>query len=107
MTTWVANFAFQADLEAEQDDPSVKNMSLEELAWPTVVLTGDNCFEVIDRAKRAAEKEYEEVADTKDFQTVWNAPEQITDKWWKVFGSFVGDEFGRDECYIVVRGIDE
>lgn len=95
MIFWVANYAFETEFEAEQDDPSTRDME----DYAKVSAVGTSRDEVVRLSKERASAEFRDIAETDDFQVVWEAPKY---GWWEVRGKFTADG-SDDECLIVVR----
>lgn len=96
---YVANYAFSSDLEAEQDDPSVRDMDLTDLAQPVVAAAGTVLVDVITQTKAEAEEEFRGLVDTTDVTIVWLPPEGMITK-----GAMTTNSDSETyDCVIVVR----
>lgn len=80
------------DLDSERDDPSVKDMSLDELAAPTAIAL---CFErnldaIIEKCKKAAIDELQELYEDDEPQLFERYPHaRWEDSHWRVTGNTI------------------
>lgn len=111
MKLYVANYGLMLDLEVEWDDPSVKDMSLEDFACPQYasVSTRDS-IEWLSRIRKAIDDELKEMYDPEDLPKGlhWIIGQWQTPKVGRrnIVHQLVDPE-GRLEAVVVIQEVEE